>query len=72
MPSLKILFYFMVPYFFGWVLLWVSLPVVWGCRKGLLGLVKREIEASPWIGYEDGEGGTGFFNGMPSRSSTPF
>ena len=56
MPSLKILFYFVVPYLVGWVLLWVSLPAIWIFRKGLFRLMKRAIEVSPGIGDGDGEG----------------
>ena len=53
---IKILFYFLIPYFCGWVFLWLSLPVVRLYRNLLLKWPKGQIERSPRIGAEDPEG----------------
>ena len=52
----KAFFYFIIPYFFGWIFLWCSLPVVKVYRRLLLWWLKRMIEGSPAVGYEDPDG----------------
>jgi len=56
MASLKILFYFLVPYVLAWVALWSSLPLVRAYQYLLLKWVKRTIASSPHIGDEDPDG----------------
>lgn len=52
----KFFFYFVTPYIVGWVLLWLSFPLVRTYRNMLLRYVKKKIAQDPALGHDDPDG----------------